>query len=270
MTNIETDSSCITIAGDWHGNLQQALNVVNHSFQNNCEIILQAGDFGIWKGDTHYLDRLQEHLEANGQRLYFVDGNHEDFPRLYSYPLDPDTGLRPVRPNIFHLPRALRFTIRGVRFLALGGAYSVDRAWRKLNKDYWLEEEVTEADIANTLAPEDPTTDVLLMHDSPAPAPNPITDHPYNQAQGTRFFGYEAITAANKHRSWLTPVFIRTEPSVLVHGHYHEFWVGQYDHESGKLTRVVGLDEGSAPLSEHAITLDLDALKEELDTPSID
>src|SRR5690606_22311304 len=122
-----------------------------------------------------------------------------------------DTGMRPIRHNIFHLPRGFRFTIHGVRFLALGGAYSVDRRWRKLNKDYWLEEEVTEADIANTLLPEDPTTDVLLMHDSPFPAPNPITDNPVRQAEGMRAWGYEAIKAATKHRSWLTPVFIRTE-----------------------------------------------------------
>jgi len=268
MTNIDTNSACITVAGDWHGNLQQALNVVNHAFQANCEVILQAGDFGIWKGDTHFLDRLNEHLIANNQRLYFVDGNHENFPRLYSYPTDPDTGLRPIRSNIFHLPRALRFTIRGIRFLAMGGAYSVDRQWRKVNKSYWREEEVTEADIANALAPEDRTTDVLLMHDSPYPAPNPITDNLSRQAEGMRFFGYEAISASNRHRNLLTPLFVAAQPRILIHGHYHEFWVGQHRHSSGMVTNVVALDEGEAPLAEHAITLNLDDLKKEIDANS--
>lgn len=265
MTNIDTNSSCITIAGDWHGNLSQALNVANHSFQNNCEVILQVGDFGIWEDDTPFLDTLQERLVDNGQRLYFVDGNHENFPLLYSYPIDPETGLRPIRDNIFHLPRGLRFTIHGIRFLALGGAYSVDRRWRKADKTFWYEEEVTDYDIEVALSPEDPTTDILLMHDSPFPAPNPITDNPIREAAGMRLFGYEAIQAANRHRAFLAPVLTETKPHVLVHGHYHEFWVGQYVHPSGMLTRVVGLDEGSAPMTEHAIKIDLDALKKELD-----
>lgn len=266
MTQIDTSKTCITVAGDWHGSLAQATAVLDHAFVLDCEVILQAGDFGIWRGDTHFLDRLQERLEAYNQRIYFVDGNHEDFPRLYSYPLDPLTGLRPIRPNIFHLPRGHRFTINDVRFLALGGAYSVDRRWRVLNKSFWLEEEVTEADITLCLTSEDPTTDVLLMHDSPFPAPNPVTDTPFREAEAMRIFGFEAIKGSKRHRNLLTPVFIKAQPRVLVHGHYHDFWVGQYAHSSGMLTRVVGLDEGSAPLEEHAITLNLDTIKKDLET----
>lgn len=262
MLEITTDKTCISIAGDWHGSLHQAVTVLEHAYQQNCDIILQAGDFGIWKGDEHFLNSLQEHLIRYDQRLYFVDGNHECFPRLYSYPIDPITGLRPIRDNIFHLPRGFRFTINQVRFLALGGAYSVDRQWRTLNKTYWREEEVTDYDISQALLADDRTTDVLLMHDSPHPAPNLITDNPLRQAQGQRAYGYKAIQEARRHRHFLTPVFIAAQPKVLFHGHYHEFWVGQYTHSSGRVTKVVALNEGSAPMIEHAIILNLSQIKE--------
>src|SRR5690606_18773810 len=238
MLKIKTESKCVTIAGDWHGSLQQATTVLDLAYQRNCDLVLQVGDFGIWDDDKYFLDSLQEHLQTYNQTLLFIDGNHENFDLLHSYPINPATGLRPVRPSIMHIPRGTRFTVNDVSFLAVGGAYSVDRQWRTLNKSYWRQETVTQTDIDKALDAPSPFTDILLMHDSPYPAPNPITDDPARQAIGMRQFGYRAIDQATEHRRFISPIFTHTEPHILIHGHYHEFWVGQYTHPSGIVSCV--------------------------------
>jgi predicted phosphodiesterase len=265
MITLPTQTDLVTFAGDWHGYTGQALNVINHAYVANSDIIIQLGDFGIWEGDESFLEATNRRLIKRNTDLYFIDGNHENFPRLYEYPIDPATGLRPIRSNIFHLPRGFRFQIAGVRFLALGGAYSVDRNWRKLGKSWWREETLTDEDIKKALSPEDKTTDVLLTHDSPFPAPNPVTDDAYRQAQAQRIFGYKTIQAAKAHRAFMTPVFIQSKPRLLLHGHYHEYGVGHYRHSDDTLTTVLSLHEGTAPVQKHAVALNMTELRKEID-----
>jgi hypothetical protein len=88
-------------------------------------VILQLGDFG-YTLDAAFMRRVERTLARTGLHLVFVDGNHEAFTYLYRYPIGGN-GLRTLTPHIHQLPRGFRWTWAGVRFLALGGAYSVDR-----------------------------------------------------------------------------------------------------------------------------------------------
>lgn len=261
----------IIFAGDWHGEIDQALNVLDFAFKTTSSVIYQAGDFGIWNGDEEFLSVLNSTLTRYGQTLYFVDGNHENFDRLYAYPIDEDTGLRPIRDNIYHIPRAWYGYIDplqegklsvdnphglGVSFLGLGGAYSVDQQWRKPGISWWPEEVTTDEEISRAVSKG--RADVLLMHDCPAPAPLLAADDPFLVVQATRFFGVKAIDAANEHRSRLTPVLHSAQPQLLVHGHYHRYSTGLYKQpNSDTLTQVLSLDEGATPLSKHIMQFDI-------------
>ena len=78
----------ILVAGDWHGNEDWALSVIRRVPSMLAgeprRLILQLGDFGIWpdRAGQHYLARVAALLAEVDAELWFIDGNHEDFPQL--------------------------------------------------------------------------------------------------------------------------------------------------------------------------------------------
>lgn len=256
----------IAFAGDWHGYAQQAQNVLMAARDKEIKHVIQVGDFGVWRDNNHqkFLKRVNETAKMFDIHIYFVDGNHEDFPHLYSYPLAED-GTRTVRSNIHHLPRGFRWNWEGVDFLAMGGAYSVDRKWRTLGHSWFEEELISEDDIRNAFLPHLASgvrTDVLVSHDSPAGAPNPVTDDPARQAEGIRSFGQHAIYEANLHRQVLKSITDIADPALIVHGHYHRHGQKQYVREhTQNLCDVISLDEGAASLYKHTVTVMMNELQ---------
>jgi len=257
----EQTPDAIVFAGDWHGYALQAQNVLHAARDQDIHHVIQAGDFGMWNDNNHqrFLKRVNETAKLYDIHIYFVDGNHEDFPYLYSFPLEED-GTRRVRSNIHHLPRGFRWNWLGVDFLAMGGAYSVDRKWRTLNSSYFEEELITDEDILNAV--KGGRADVMISHDSPAGAPNPVTDDPIRQAEGIRQFGQHAIYQANLHRQRLKTVTDLTDPALIVHGHYHAHGQKQYTREHTRnRCDVIALDEGGASLYKHTVTTTLNELQ---------
>ena len=134
------------ITGDIHGNIQRFLpdhwKAKGFPAMTSDEYVLVLGDFGIpWdysREDDIKLDTLAE-LPAT---FLFIDGNHENFEMLYEYPEEEWNGGRVhrLRPNVLHLMRGEVFCLRGVRFLAFGGAMSIDKMFRMENITWWREE----------------------------------------------------------------------------------------------------------------------------------
>lgn len=119
--------------GDLHGDLDHLLRVAQTMWAHGISTLVVLGDFGfIWpRGNwVNTIDKISRRLRKLGQVLYFVDGNHEDFARLHSFPVDAD-GLRRIRSNIIHLPRGYRTAlVSGKKMAVLGGANSIDRDHR--------------------------------------------------------------------------------------------------------------------------------------------
>lgn len=95
----------------------------------NFVIIL--GDFGlIWnrneesKMEKWWLDWL----ENKPFTTLFIDGNHENFDRLYQYPVKEWHGgkVHEIRPHVLHLMRGEVFEIENDKFFVMGGASSHD------------------------------------------------------------------------------------------------------------------------------------------------
>lgn len=229
------------VAGDWHAGRGQALAALTLMEQlgDDVKVLVHVGDF--FYDDRKFLNYVDALLDERGMTILFVDGNHEDFNYLYSVPLE-DEGFRFLRERIIHLPRGFRWEWGGLKFAALGGAHSVDKDMRKPGKEWWVQEWVNDHQLEKFR--EGGLTDVVFMHDSPAGAPNAVVDDPINQGRAVQWFGDTNLALAAEHRRRLTTAIDPTDPSLIIHGHYHKRMLSEYWREGGRRCTVLGLDEG--------------------------
>lgn len=120
----------IYLTGDIHGNPTR-FSVNNFPEQKELtrnDFIIILGDFGgIWsnsKEEKYWLDWLNDKPFTT----LFVDGNHENYDLLYSYPVVDFLGgkAHKISENIYHLMRGYVFNICDKKFFAFGGASSHD------------------------------------------------------------------------------------------------------------------------------------------------
>ena len=126
----------VYITGDMHGDPSRfSMNSFyeQKTFSNNKEdnIIIVCGDFGlIWNANGE--DPTERYwlnwLEQKNFTVCFVDGNHENFDRLYQYPVEEwhDGKVHKIRDNVIHLMRGQVFDIENKKFFTFGGASSHD------------------------------------------------------------------------------------------------------------------------------------------------
>ena len=197
------------MAGDVHGNEEWAWRALAAAKQAGLDMLIHVGDLQVlWPGDEAFTDVLELFLEQYGVNMIFVDGNHDVHPRLRALPRGPG-GFGIIGDRLLYAPRGHRWTMGGRRFGALGGAYSIDRGRGKINLDWWLEEEVEQADVAR-LGSE--PLDVLVTHEVPAgvsvaTAFN-LPDWLELETYRSRLLVREAVHA--------------TKPSLVFSGHWHQ------------------------------------------------
>lgn len=198
------------VAGDTHGNAKWALRLAGLAAHHSCQGIIQLGDFGYWshvpKGED-FLDKVDQSLGYFGLWLLVSPGNHENHALLRRHPLRDD-GLWWLRDHIAVAPFGTRWTWRGVRLGAIGGAYSIDKDLRTPGIDWWPGEEPAEADAARL---GDEPLDILVCHDVPLGGEPELTES---------LRGYAAWRAVATRRL-LLDVVKRLHPGVVLHGHWH-------------------------------------------------
>lgn len=122
----------LLLAGDTHGNLGHVRRILRAAADRGLEHVFQLGDFGYWEHEhsgVRFLDAAHRAARDHGVTLYFLDGNHDKSALLHErYGDRPDAeGFLQVRGRIRYAPRGHAWTWDGVRFLAFGGARSVDK-----------------------------------------------------------------------------------------------------------------------------------------------
>lgn len=121
----------IYITGDCHGDWTKLSNkkFSAQKEMNRNDYLIVCGDFGIWHDDKTERWWLKW-LSNKNFTLLFVDGNHENFDRLYSSEFDVINfcggKAHKIRENIYHLMRGYVFDLSGKTFFAFGGATSHD------------------------------------------------------------------------------------------------------------------------------------------------
>lgn len=127
----------IIVCGDIHADWNSLNRLVD---EQHPDIILQVGDFGYWPNFHFPMDKL----DMQSTTLYFCPGNHEDWNAL-----DALEDLE-IHPNIFYMPKGSLLTLdSGHNILFMGGAYSIDKAYRIPMYSWFPQEEVSHEDLEN-------------------------------------------------------------------------------------------------------------------------
>ena len=120
----------IWATGDCHGNFERFRPEYfpEQAQMTKDDVVVVTGDFGgIWFGDARD-DEALGCLESLPFTLAFVDGNHENYDALASYPAEKWQGgkIHRIRPHVLHLMRGQIYELEGYRFFTMGGAKSHD------------------------------------------------------------------------------------------------------------------------------------------------
>lgn len=207
----------ILVSGDSHCDINHLKSISSKVQKFDCEKVYIVGDFGFFpsdKGGLKFLDAISD-LDFP---VYFLAGNHEDWEILDKHveSTEPnDEGFIEVHPNSFYAPTGHSWTWDGVKFLSVGGAYSIDRKRRVKFISWFPQEIITEEDVANCMGVGE--VDVLLSHDGPACAD--LSLEFASQYGDMREFWIEENTELNRQR--LQVIVDMTHPKYLVHGHWH-------------------------------------------------
>lgn len=253
-------SARIGLIGDSHGNVRFLLKAAETLGKQGVTQLIQLGDFGMLFDPPHWhpskIWRLGQHILENGQQLFFLDGNHENFDLISDLPTGVN-GTRPVVPGITYLPRGWRRTFYTGRSLAvLGGANSIDYARRTPGLSGWAAESITEVDLLNL---GNVHADIMIGHD--APLNFPTLDE--FLATTARFWTADGIRYANAGREMFHRGFLQVEPAVYFGGHYHQRFderIRFMNERGGFDTHVVILDSDMGHIEDTVAILDTDTL----------
>lgn len=240
----------LLLAGDWHGNAGHARWTIDEAVRRGVDRIFQLGDFGFWEHQpmgVRFLDDVESYASSHGVTIYFLDGNHDKTSLLLATYGERDAdGFVIVRPHVRYAPRGHRWAWGAVTFIALGGAYSVDKAWRLAREDvtgepesFWFpEEEMSDEDLTAFLADESPV-DVLLSHDKPR--------------ETTPFRNRKNSPDCFPNQDRISRAAAALTPRLLAHGHLHFRYTAQIRLTHDTWCTVEGVDaDPTAALGERA------------------
>ena len=193
------------ITGDVHNNFGLLNDLIN---KKKPDGVICCGDFGYWPkfvnrtGGTQPLSSIK--LQG-AEWIRWCDGNHEDFWSLAQREKDE------MEPGIFYMPRGSTFTLPDGRvILFMGGAYSIDKAWRKIGIDWFPEETITQKDLMDL---PDVEVDIFITHTCPSELVNDLR-------KGYPDKGEEPSNHA------LSELWKMYKPKLWFFGHWHQY--GEY------------------------------------------
>lgn len=174
----------IAITGDLHRNYDIEKLAKIAELPDYPSIVLVAGDFGgIWNKTT--ID-IHGNVVLHPDDLDFIDslkrypfkiisclGNHENYDVINNLPRIDAYGGRIIRlsDNVELLDRGYVYNLEDYSFLSIGGAMSMDRAYRIEHESYWENEVINKNDIDvafNELDKVDNNVDFVLTHTCPS------------------------------------------------------------------------------------------------------
>ena len=132
----------IYITGDTHSDFTRFSTdkfPIQKEMTKNDYVII-CGDFGgVWtfEQESNQEKYWLDWLNSKNFTTLFVDGNHENFTRLYNYPVEEWHGgkVHKIRDSVLHLMRGEIFDIDNKMFFSFGGARSHDIQDGILNLD---------------------------------------------------------------------------------------------------------------------------------------
>ena len=243
----------ILVAGDTHGNQGHLRYLIRMANAHDCSRIFVVGDFGYWehtREGREFLDEVNHYALNQAMLVYFCDGNHDKTSLLVDkyQEVSDHEGFLKVRDFIRYASRGHRWDWGGLRFIALGGAYSIDKGWRlamekqhpgkyPLESLWFPEEEMSDEDMDAILKDTSPV-DIIMAHDMPR-----------GSDPG---WGRDSPQECHHNQDRLARAVRVLDPKLYFHGHLHypyrfDLWHVHEITRDMHVTKVIGLDcDGNA------------------------
>lgn len=217
----------ILVAGDTHGDLDHVEYLFEKATELNISTIVQVGDFGYWPHKSNFhleVDKLAVQHEVD---FYWLDGNHENFDMLEQAVDTTSTVPVSMGERLVYLPRGCTWEWDGVRFMALGSGYSIDKELRTEGVSWWRQETLTTAEVLRAM--DQGEVDILLSHDMPGET--------FNEMAKSRTW-WSPIKESAANRRAVDAVIESAKPRLIIHGHMH-VW---NESKLSNGTQVISLD----------------------------
>jgi predicted phosphodiesterase len=211
----ETPTKPVCFIGDTHSNI----DTLTQAVQNNafCDLFIVVGDYGFWPRANDFDLEVRQFCMDNELVLWWIDGNHEDHYNLKWAPKGPrwDVGA-------WYIPRGTITEIGSHVVAFMGGAFSIDKAYRMEGADWFPQETLGHQDasrFATNLASYPDGVDVFVCHDMPEFSElnnfPPLFD-PYDEYENRR------------SRKVLTEAIFDSQANLVIHGHMHHRYTQQF------------------------------------------
>lgn len=216
----------IYVTGDTHGDMNRFSFERWPESRNLTEndVMIIAGDFGlIWDNvPSNHEKYWRQWLTTKKWTFAFVEGNHENHPRLADLPKIPMYGgtVGVVEKNIINLRRGEIYEIQDKKIFTFGGADSIDKGMRRLGISWWPEELPTNEQIEyalSNLERHQYAVDIIIAHT----APQDIAEI-FFKKYGTLTYNPDPT------RKFLQHICSETKFDEFYCGHWHE------EYENGK------------------------------------
>lgn len=164
----------IYFTGDIHGSKKEIERFCKRIKPSNQDIIVLLGDVGAnySQDDRDWLLKLA--LNRMGPTFLCIHGNHEIRPtNIPSYQMKEWNGgvvwYEEEFPNLLFAKDGAIFTMDGIRYLVIGGAYSVDKYYRLMRGFGWWEDEQPSDEIKAYVEKQivEKGFDIVLSHTCP-------------------------------------------------------------------------------------------------------
>lgn len=208
----------VYFTGDIHGNPNRIVNFAKRMQLTEEDIIIILGDVGI----NYYQDERDQFAKAELSRIksevFCIHGNHECRPEhIGTYKLTNWNSGRvwyeEKYPNILFAKDGDIFFIDGLKYLVVGGAYSIDKFYRLANNMKWFSDEQPSDEIKEYVEQQiqNNTIDVVLSHTCP------VRYEPIEMFISQ----VDQSTVDKSTEVWLGNIEERLEYRAWFCGHYH-------------------------------------------------
>ena len=111
------------IIGDLEENFKREISKIDESYNG---LVIQVGDAQIIYQDNNIEKELLNWLEKKNYTFVTVGGNHDNYKRIWQYPLVDFCGSKAfqIRKNIYYLLRGAVYEFEGKKCFCIGGAIS--------------------------------------------------------------------------------------------------------------------------------------------------
>ena len=190
----------VFVTGDIHGHHDIGkLNSSNFKEGRNLtkeDFVIILGDFGLvfnnerTTQEQHWLDWLNDKKWTT----LFFRGNHDNEPKLNSdlkeVQMFGGTVSQIDDLSIYRLLDGYSYVVDQMKFLILGGAFSIDKYRRTEGRDWWPTEEMTFLETKQafeTLKENNFSFDYILTHDAPSHVKDVLFSHHTENSYTNRF-----------------------------------------------------------------------------------